>query len=199
MTNKTANLDFATPAGDLEALARQLAIYVPDPAYEHDPAAMVVIEEAIAAGREGNIAVGGCIMKHGDIVYRGHNQATHPHHRTDLHAEMVLLNQMEEDQAGNPTPRMRDYVMFSSQEPCPMCAARMCFNQIGTTYYIYRDEGSPESGDTTSFDSLPPGFRGLGERLVIAEARCAPELKELSRQIWLTSIAPNIQAFLDRY
>ncbi len=46
---------------------------------------------------------------------------------------------------------------------------------------------------------LPPGFRGLGGRLVIEEAQCAPVLKELSRQVWLNSIGPGVQAFLDRY
>jgi hypothetical protein len=34
---------------------------------------------------------------------------------------------------------------------------------------------------------------------VIEEADCSPELKELSRQIWVTSIAPAVKAFRDRY
>jgi hypothetical protein len=51
----------------------------------------------------------------------------------------------------------------------------------------------------TNWERLPPGFRGLGSRLVIEEAQCGPELKELSRQVWVSSIAPAIQQFRDRY
>jgi hypothetical protein len=56
-----------------------------------------------------------------------------------------------------------------------------------------------DAGELTNWERLPPGFRGLGDRLVIEEADCSPELKELSRQIWVTSIGPAIQAFRNRY
>ena len=55
------------------------------------------------------------------------------------------------------------------------------------------------SFNMTNWDRLPPGFRGLGSRLVIEEADCAPELKELSRQVWVTSIGPAVEQFLGRY
>lgn len=80
-----------------------------------------------------------------------------------------------------------------------MCLARICFNQVGKTYYVYRDASSPEAGAQTNWERLPPGFRGLGSRLVVEEARCAPALKEISRQVWLNSIGNSIQQFLDRY
>ena len=80
-----------------------------------------------------------------------------------------------------------------------MCLARICFNQVGKTYYVYRDASSPEAGEMTNWDRLPPGFRGLGSRLVIEEAQCSPDLKELSRQVWVTSIGPAVEAFLGRY
>jgi tRNA(Arg) A34 adenosine deaminase TadA len=45
----------------------------------------------------------------------------------------VLLNTLEDRLCDDPTPRMRDYTLFTSQEPCPMCLARICFNQVGKT------------------------------------------------------------------
>ncbi len=80
-----------------------------------------------------------------------------------------------------------------------MCLARICFSQVGRTYYVYRDGSSPEAGEQTNWERLPPGFRGLGSRLVVAEAECSPALKELSRQVWLNSIGAAVQQFLGRY
>ena len=194
-----ASLEFAAPEYTYDELAEQLAAYEPDPTYPHDVPSMVSIAEGIRSGRLGNVAVGGCLLKGDDIIDRNMSKAIAPYHRTDLHVEMVLLNDLEDRLCDDPTPRMRDYALFTSQEPCPMCLARICFNQVGKTFYVYRDGSSPEAGEMTNWDRLPPGFRGLGSRLVIEEADCAPELKELSRQVWVTSIGPAVEQFLGRY
>ena len=195
-----ANLGFAEAEFTYDELADQLAAYAPDPdAYPHDVPSMISIAEGIRAGRMGNVAVGGCLLKDDEVIDRDISKAIAPYHRTDLHVEMVLLNTLEDRLCDDPTPRMRDYTLFTSQEPCPMCLARICFNQVGKTYYVYRDSSSPEAGEMTNWDRLPPGFRGLGSRLVVEEAQCSPELKELSRQVWVTSIGPAIQQFRDRY
>lgn len=194
------SLQFAKPDFSYDELEAQLKAYTPDPEhYAHDIPSIISIEEGIRAGRMGNVAVGGCLLKHDEVVHRDVSKALAPYHRTDLHVEMVLLNQLEDQLCDNRTPRMRDYTLFTSQEPCPMCLARICFNQVGKTYYVYRDGTSPEAGATTNWDRLPPGFRGLCSRLVIEEAKCAPELKEISRQVWLNSIEPSVNQFLNRY
>jgi tRNA(adenine34) deaminase len=197
---ETPSLEFETPASSYNELEEQFRDYVPQPdAYRHDVPSIISIEEAIRAGRAGNIAVGGCLYHDDQLIHRDQSKAIAPYHRTDYHVEMVLLNQLEDQLCDNPTPRMRDYTLFTSQEPCPMCLARICFNQVGSVHYVYRDASSPEAGAMTNWDRLPPGFRGLGSRLVVEEADCAPELKEISRQVWLNSIGPGVQAFLDRY
>ena len=198
--SEAPSIEFATPEFTYDELEAQLQAYVPDPErYPHDEASIISVEEAIRAGRYGNVAVGGCLYHRGDLIHRDQSKALAPYHRTDLHIEMVLLNQLEDQLCDDPTPRMRDYTLFTSQEPCPMCLARICFNQVGKVFYVYRDGSSPEAGAQTNWDRLPPGFRGLGSRIVIEEAQCAPELKEISRQVWLNSIGPSIQRFLDRY
>ncbi|MDJ0791509.1 MAG: hypothetical protein QNJ71_06405 [Acidimicrobiia bacterium] len=200
MADEAPSLEFESPAFTYDELEEQLRDYVPQPGtFRHDVASIISIEEGIRAGRAGNIAVGGCLYRGDTLIHRDQSKAIAPYHRTDFHVEMVLLNQLEDQLCDNPRPRMRDYTLFTSQEPCPMCLARICFNQVGHVYYVYRDASSPEAGSTTNWDRLPPGFRGLGSRLVIDEAECSPELKEMSRQVWLNSIGPGVQAFLDRY
>ena len=195
-----ANIFFKKPSFSLEELEQQLLDYENNTeGYKHDELSIISIREAIAAGRMGNVAVGGCISHHDKVIMKGSNKTLAPYHRTDLHAEMVLLNDLEESLKDNPTPEMRNYTMFTSQEPCPMCLARICFNQIGKTYYVYRDELSPDAGEQTNWDRLPPGFQGLGSRLIIEEAECSPKLKEISKQVWLNSIEHSIKEYLDRY
>lgn len=193
-------INFATPEYTYDELEAQMKAYNPQPEkYPHDIPSIISIEEAIRAGRIGNVAVGGCLMKGDEIIMRDMSKALSPYHRTDYHVEMVLLNRLEDELCDNPKPRMRDYTLFTSQEACPMCLARICFNQVGKTYYIYRDAHSPEAGELTNWERLPEGFQLLGSRLEIAEADCAPELKEISRQVWLNSIGPAVDEFLDRY
>lgn len=198
--SEKASLNFEKPKYTYDELEQQLHHHSPDPVkYPHDGRSIISIEEGIRAGRMGNVAVGGCLLKGDEVIHRDISKALVPYHRTDLHVEMVLLNQIEDQLCDNRKPGMRDYTLFTSQEPCPMCLARICFNQVGKTYYVYRDESSPEAGAQTNWERLPPGFRGLGSRLVIEEAQCAPVLKELSRQVWLNSINSSVQQFLDRY
>jgi len=194
------SLSFAKPDYNYDELEAQLKAYTPDPEqYPHDVPSIISIEEGIRAGRMGNVAVGGCLLKNDEVILRDVSKALSPYHRTDLHVEMVLLNVLEDHLCDDPTPGMRNYTLFTSQEPCPMCLARICFNQVGKTYYVYRDSSSPEAGESTNWERLPPGFRGLGSRLVIEEAQCAPALKEISRQVWLNSIESSVNQFLDRY
>ncbi len=153
MSSEAPSLDFEKPKYNYDELEAQLQAYRPGPKkFPHDGPSIVSIQEGIRAGRLGNVAVGGCLLKNGEIIHRDISKALAPFHRTDLHVEMVLLNQLEEQLCDNPTPRMRDYTLFTSQEPCPMCLARICFNQVGKTYYVYRDGSSPEAGAQTNWD-----------------------------------------------
>ena len=195
-----ASLAFHEPDFTYEELELQLQDYEQNPeGYKHDEPSVISIKEAIRAGRMGNIAVGGCLLRHDKVIAQNGNKTLVPYHRTDLHAEMVLLNELEDHLRDNPKPQMRNYTMFTSQEPCPMCLARICFNQVGKTYYVYRDGSSPEAGEQTNWDRLPPGFRGLGSRLIVEEADCSPKLKEISKQVWMNSIGAGINEYLDRY
>ncbi len=134
------SLHFEQPKYTYHELELQLHAYQPDPnKYPHDIPSIISIQQGIRAGRMGNVAVGGCLLKNDEIILEDISKALSPYHRTDLHVEMVLLNILEDRFCDNPTPKMRDYTLFTSQEPCPMCLARICFSQVGKTYYVYRD------------------------------------------------------------
>jgi hypothetical protein len=92
-----ASLEFAEAEFTYDELADQLAGYTPDTdIYPHDVPSMISIAEGIRAGRMGNVAVGGCLLKDDEVIDRDISKAIAPYHRTDLHVEMVLLNTLEE-------------------------------------------------------------------------------------------------------
>ena len=102
------SLNFAKPDYNYDELEAQLKSYKPNPEkYPHDIPSIISVEEAIRAGRMGNVAVGGCLLKHDEVIHRDVSKALAPYHRTDLHVEMVLLNQLEDQLCDDPTPRMR--------------------------------------------------------------------------------------------
>ena len=69
------------------------------------------------AGCLGNVAFGGCLMKNDTVILCDGNKENSPFHRTDLHAEMVILNALEEQLCDDKESRMRDYTLFAGQEP----------------------------------------------------------------------------------
>lgn len=198
--DKKPKIEFEKPSFNYKELEQQLSEYEANPkGYKHDDPSIISIRQGIRAGRAGSVAVGGCLLHHDKLISKNMSKANAPYHRLDLHAEMVLLNELEDNLCDDKTPGMRNYTLFTSQEPCPMCLARICFSQVGKTYYVYRDANSPEAGEMTNYERMPEGFKILGSRLVIEEADCAPELKEMARQVWLNSINGAVDEWLDRY
>jgi len=113
--------------------------YVSDPQYEDDPFILIAVKEAIAGRKTRNGGIGACLINEesGVVVECGHNEQYVPHFRSDLHAEMVLLNRYEDrmriirsfggpnNTVSNPRIHMEKIVLYTSVEPCPMCMARI--------------------------------------------------------------------------
>jgi hypothetical protein len=63
------SLNFEKPLFSYDELEQQLRGYQPDPdRYPHDVPSMISIEEGIRAGRMGNVAVGGCLLHHDEVI-----------------------------------------------------------------------------------------------------------------------------------
>jgi tRNA(adenine34) deaminase len=74
--SERARLNFETPKFDYDELEQQLRDYQPDlDQYPHDTSSIISIEQAIRAGRMGNVAVGGCLLHHDKVILRDVSQA----------------------------------------------------------------------------------------------------------------------------
>jgi tRNA(adenine34) deaminase len=178
----------------LKELEEKLKAFVPDPEYPDDSFIVIALEEAIAAAKEGNFAVGAILVdENGKIVERGHNRVFNPHFRSDLHAEMDVMTKFEE--RFPQTESMKGFILYTSLEPCPMCFARLITSGVSRVYYASADE---HGGMVHRLQHMPPAWIELARRQKFGKARCSPELSDLALQIFLTTAAEDNRKLQER-
>ena len=164
-----------------------------DDAHPDEPYALMTCVLALQAVAEGNAGVGCMIAaEDGAAVAYGHNKVFHPYFRSDLHGEMVTMNEFENLRLDIPPG---DLTLYTSLEPCPMCMVRMLTAGIGRVLYLARDE---MWGMTEERDKLPQTWRDLAEGKVFAAADCSPELRDTSSRIFGINIDELYQRLKNR-
>ena len=93
------------------------------------------LREAAAAGAEDEVPIGAVVVCRGRVIARGHNMTERLHDPT-AHAEMIALTAATEALGGK---YLDDCTIYVTVEPCPMCAAALCWAQLGRLVY-----GSPD-------------------------------------------------------
>lgn len=84
------------------------------------------LKEAEAAFREGEIPIGAVVVCRDRIIARGHNMTEKLQDPT-AHAEMIAITAATEAVGGK---YLTGCTLFVTVEPCPMCAAALCWAQI---------------------------------------------------------------------
>ena len=82
-----------------------------------------------------------------------------PYFRSDLHAEMVVMNIFEERHPEIDT--MQGYTLVSSIEPCLMCFARLPAGGVPTVKFLAEDAWG---GMVNRRQHLPAAWQRLGQR-----------------------------------
>lgn len=104
---------------------------------DHERFMRVAIEEAVEGAALGNMAVGAVIVRSGQVLARGRNEATSAFDLT-AHAETVPIRQLSVGQKiVNPSMRadsgpLAGSTLYTTCEPCPMCAWAICIAGIST-------------------------------------------------------------------
>lgn len=160
----------------------------------HDAIARQAIREAIDAGLEGNAGVG-CVLLDpgGQVLVSDHNRMLAPRFRSDLHAEMSVLNLYED---GHPDGGdLRDHTLVTSLEPCEMCTIRIINSAVTTTIFVASDVGK---GGMTGPNTLAPHWARLAEPLTFALADCSEELSDISLKVFTITIGGVIEKMMAR-
>lgn len=87
--------------------------------------------EAQQAAAEDEVPIGAVITCRGQIIAKGHNMTERLHDPT-AHAEMIAITSATEAMGGK---YLTDCTLYVTVEPCPMCAAALCWAQIGRIVY----------------------------------------------------------------
>jgi len=97
------------------------------------------LKEAMKAFDNDEVPVGSVIVHKGEIIGRAHNQIKTLKDPT-AHAEMIAITQ-----AANflQSERLVDCAMYSTLEPCSMCAGAMVLSRIKSLIYAAKD---PKTG-----------------------------------------------------
>ena len=105
------------------------------------------LREAVAAGADKEVPIGGVVVCGGRIIARAHNLTER---LTDVtaHAEIQLIGMAAEAIGGK---YLNDCTLYVTVEPCPMCAAALAWAQLGRLDYGAPD---PKRGYTLFSPSL---------------------------------------------
>ena len=97
------------------------------------------LKEAVKAFDADEVPVGAIIVHKGEIIAKSHNQIKMLKDPT-AHAEIIAITQ-----AANflQNERLTDCIMYSTLEPCSMCAGAMVLSRIESLIYAAKD---PKTG-----------------------------------------------------
>ena len=167
---------------DLEA--RFACVSVEPASYQDQQLGMVVCQEALVAARRGNYGVGAVLVNpRGTVVAQGQNAVFYPHFRSDLHAEMVVMNAFEERHPEVDT--MRGYTLLSSIEPCLMCFARLLAAGVETVKFLAEDVWG---GMVNHRQHLPAAWQRLGQRQAIGQAEVSESLRQFALDVFRVTL-----------
>lgn len=129
------------------------------------PAMARAFEEAEAAFARGEVPVGACVVKDGDIIAWAGNRTRELNDPT-AHAEVLAIRE-----AGRVlgSERLTGCDLHVTLEPCAMCAAAISFARIRRLYFAAGDEkmGAVEHGPRfygqPTCHHAPDVYSGLGE------------------------------------
>ena len=131
------------------------------------------LREAQAAGAEDEVPIGAVVVCRGRIIARGHNMTERLHDPT-AHAEMIALTAATEALGGK---YLDDCTLYVTVEPCPMCAAALCWAQLGRLVYAAPD---PRRGYSLFSPSLlHPRTEAVGG---ILQEECAALMLDFFRE-----------------
>jgi len=171
--------------GRIDFWRRYLCGFAPRARYRHDKYALKACHLAVDAAGVGTYGVGAVLFDAtGEVVAEGRNKVHEDSFRSDLHAEMVVMNEYEG--AMWPRDKARECTLVTSLEPCPMCMTRLIMAGIGAVFYM---AGDFVGGMVRRTHALPPTFRTIIESQgqVWRAADCSGELRAAARMIWMES------------
>ena len=134
------------------------------------------LKEAVKAFENDEVPVGAIIVHKGEIIGRAHNQIKTLKDPT-AHAEIIAITQ-----AANflQSERLINCVMYSTLEPCSMCAGAMVLSRIKSLIYAAKD---PKTGAHESVFKILDN-RKLNHRVKVKKGVLVNESSSLIKEFF---------------
>ena len=123
------------------------------------------------AAAAGEVPVGALVVKDGKVIGKGHNRNLMDNDPT-AHAELVALREAAAH-VGN--HRLGDCVMFTTIEPCAMCAGAMVHARVTRLVYGAKDPKAGAAGSVLAVLNHPR----LNHRIEVTEGVLAERCSEV--------------------
>ena len=148
--------------------------------------ALEAIKEAIVAAESGSFGVGAILVDEetNEIVCRGRNKVF-TEFRSDLHAEMDLLNTFENQNGKESRQLLKKLTLFTSLESCPMCMCRIITSGVPRVYHAADDD---RGGMVHLYKQLPITWQEIAQDRVFKKADCSEELSEIAMHVFLATV-----------
>ena len=91
----------------------------------------LALQEAGFAGEDDEVPIGAVVVCRGRVIARAHNMVEKLRDPS-AHAEMIALTSATEALGGK---YLQECTLYVTVEPCPMCAAALCWAQLGRLVY----------------------------------------------------------------
>lgn len=132
------------------------------------------LREAWVAFRAGEVPVGAIVVHGGRIIGRGHNQVELLQDAT-AHAEMLAIGAASQALGGW---RLEECVVYSTLEPCPMCAGAMFSARVPRLVWGAPDLRHGAHGSLVDLFSLPHPTHTIDVTSHVLAEWCAQPMKK---------------------
>lgn len=137
-----------------------------------------LFKESVRAAEEGNYPVAAALInKENRIVSIGSNQYLYPKPNSGAHAEIITLNDFEDNSRG----LISEHSLLVTLEPCLMCASRIVLSGVKKIDYLLAD---PAGGGVAIMNNAPDDFRNLAERMTFRKLETRPKIVEIASRLY---------------
>jgi tRNA(adenine34) deaminase len=144
------------------------------------------LAEAAAAGQAAEVPVGAVVVHEGRIISRGRNRILELKDPT-AHAEMLAVQAAARQLQ---CERLRDTILISTLEPCPMCAGALVLARVGGVVYGAQDPKAGAGGSVMNVLHHPQ----LNHRIPVAGGVLALEAGRILSEFFKKLRQPGASA-----
>ncbi|ROL56560.1 nucleoside deaminase [Bacteroidetes/Chlorobi group bacterium Naka2016] len=111
----------------------------------------IALKEAIKSLKSEDVPIGAIVVKDGQIISRAHNEVEKRGDAT-AHAELLAIEKAIKKVGYK---HLLDCIVFTTLEPCPMCAGALVLARVKTVVYSAKDPKAGAGGSVLNILSHP--------------------------------------------